>query len=213
MRFDWHQALGLPGFGNSQGENSMQRITMSFFSAVLFVTSASGFAHAQEAGQATPAAAPPVDAQPAAPQPAAVQPAAAQPVTVASPPPTIQDKQLAYDMYRRDQLAESVPRTRNALIGTSVSFGVGLALLIPVWAGDHCVTYDFGNSSNYECDTTGKVLTGIGGPLAWGGSLGMIVSGIMLGVRKGKIRRLEQKIMLTSDRKLQWDPSTARMVF
>jgi len=75
------------------------------------------------------------------------------------------------------------------------------------------VTYDFGDTSNYECDTTGKVLTGIGAPLAWGGAIGMIVSGIMLGVRKGKIRRLDQKIMLTSDRKLQWDPSTSRMVF
>ena len=181
----------------------MQRLAMSFFSALLFASSTAGFAHAQEAQPAQPAAA----------QPAAAQPAAAQPVTVASPPPTMQDKHLAYDMYRRDQLAESVPRTRNALIGTSVSFGVGLALLIPVWAGDHCVSYDFGDSSNYECDTTGKVLTGIGAPLAWGGSLGMIVSGIMLGVRKGKIRRLDQKIMLTSDRKLRWDPSTSRMVF
>jgi hypothetical protein len=180
-------------------------MAMSFFSVVLFVSSTAGFAHAQDAQQAPPA--------PAPTPPAAAQPAAAQPLTVTSPPPTIQDKHLAYDMYRRDQLVRSVPRTRNALIGTSVAFGVGLALLIPVWAGDHCVSYDFGDSSNYECDTTGKVLTGIGAPLAWGGSLGMIVSGIMLGVRKGKIRRLDEKIMLTSDRKLRWDPSTARMVF
>jgi hypothetical protein len=179
----------------------MKRFTTSFFSAALFVSSAAGFAHAQEA-------------QPAQPAPeASVAQVPAQPVTVASPPPTVQDKHLAYDMYRRDELRRSVPRTRNALIGTSVSFGVGLALLIPVWAGDHCVTYNFGDTSNYECDTTGKVLTGIGAPLAWGGALGMIVSGIMLGVRKGKIRRLDQKIMLTSDRKLQWDPSTSRMVF
>ena len=179
----------------------MQRLTVIFFSAIVFVSSATGFAHAQEA-------------QPAQPAPeASVAPQPAQPVTVASPPPTVQDKHLAYDMYRRDELRRSVPRTRKALIGTSVSFGVGLALLIPVWAGDHCVTYNFGDTSNYECDTTGKVLTGIGAPLAWGGALGMIVSGIMLGVRKGKIRRLDQKIMLTSDRKLQWDPSTSRMVF
>ena len=179
----------------------MQRLTVIFFSAIVFVSSATGFAHAQEA-------------QPAQPAPeASVAPQPAQPVTVASPPPTVQDKHLAYDMYRRDELRRSVPRTRNALIGTSVSFGVGLALLIPVWAGDHCVTYDFGDTSNYECDTTGKVLTGIGAPLAWGGAIGMIVSGIMLGVRKGKIRRLDEKIMLTSQRKLQWDPSTSRMVF
>jgi len=179
----------------------MKRFTTSFFSAALFVSSAAGFAHAQEA-------------QPAQPAPeASVAQVPAQPVTVASPPPTVQDKHLAYDMHRRDELRRSVPRTRNALIGTSVAFGVGLALWIPVWAGDHCVTYDFGATTDLECDTTGKVLLGIGAPLAWGGSLGMIVSGIMLGVRKGKIRRLDQKIMLTSDRKLQWDPSTSRMVF
>jgi hypothetical protein len=185
----------------------MQRITVIFFSAIVFVSSATGFAHAQDAQPAQPA-------EPAQPAPeASVAPLPAQPVTVASPPPTVQDKHLAYDMYRRDQLRDSLPRTRNALIGTSAAFGVGLALLIPVWAGNHCVTYDFGDTNNYECDTTGKILTGIGAPLAWGGALGMIVSGIMLGVRKGKIRRLDQKIMLTSDRKLKWDPSTSQMVF
>ena len=180
----------------------MQRLTVIFFSAIVFVSSATGFAHAQEA-------------QPAQPAPeASVAPQPAQPVTVASPPPTVQDKHLAYDMYRRDELRRSVPRTRNALIGTSVSFGVGLALLIPVWAGDHCIWYsnDF-TTDQYSCDKTGKILTGIGAPLAWGGAIGMIVSGIMLGVRKGKIRRLDEKIMLTSQRKLQWDPSTSRMVF
>jgi hypothetical protein len=135
-------------------------------------------------------------------------PAAAE--STASPPP---DKRLAYDTYRRDELKRSVPRTRNALIGTSVSFGVGLALLIPVWAGNHCVTYSTNTTYGRSCDKTGKVLTGIGAPLAWGGSLGMIVSGIMLGVRKGKIRRLDERIMLTSDRRLQWDVSSSRLVF
>ena len=180
----------------------MQRITVIFFSAIVFVSSATGFAHAQ-------------DAQPAQPAPeSSVAPLPAQPVTVASPPPTVQDKHLAYDMYRRDQLRDSVPRTRNALIGTSVAFGVGLALLIPVWAGDYCVYYLSDSAiGDTQCNTKGKVLTGIGAPLAWGGALGMIVSGIMLGVRKGKIRRLDQKILLTSDRKLKWDPSTAQMVF
>ena len=41
----------------------------------------------------------------------------------------------------------------------------------------------------------------------------MIVSGIMLGACKGKIRRLDERIMLTSDQRLQWDISTSRLVF
>lgn len=181
----------------------MNRMTMGFFAAILVVSSASGLARAQDA-QAAPQAS------------AAPTPQAAPIISVApSANAPAQDKYLAYNIYRRDELKRSVPRTRNALIGTSVSFAVGLALLIPVWTGDHCtwISNSYYEYSDHECDTTGKVLSGIGGTLAWGGSLGMIVSGIMLGVRKGKIRRLDKQIMLTSERKLRWDTSTSRLVF
>lgn len=176
----------------------MKTIAFSFIGALFFVAGTSNFAKAHDVPAEASSDGYVQD----------VPPAATRSSESAAP-----DKRLAYDMYRRDELRRSVPRTRNALIGTSVSFGVGLALLIPVWAGNHCVTYSTSTTYERVCDTTGKVLTGIGSPLAWGGSLGMIVSGIMLGVRKGKIRRLDERIMLTSDRRLQWDLPTSRLVF
>ncbi len=176
----------------------MKTTMISFIAAMFLLATPPNFAKADDA---------PTEASPE------TQIQTAPPAASIASTPT--DKRLAYDIYRRDELKRGIPRTRNALIGTSVAFGVGLALLIPVWTGDHCVSYSnsASNTWDYTCDTTGKVLTGIGAPLAWGGALGMIVSGIMLGVRKGKVRRLDERIMLTSDRRLQWDISRSRLVF
>jgi hypothetical protein len=183
----------------------MRQVTISSLGAVWLLVAAFGVARAQEppgtAIGSEPGPAPIIEAQTAAP------------TTATRNESTVDNKYLAYDLYRRDELERSIPRTRKALIATSVVFGVGLALVIPVWAGDHCVTVTVNSRDDYQCDTAGKVLLGIGAPLAWGGSTGMIVSGIMLGVRKGKLRRVNERIMMTSDRRLRWDPSTSRFVF
>jgi hypothetical protein len=183
----------------------MQSIMKGFFAAALFVASTIGVAQAQdapsEAASPEPQAAPKVEA-----------PGSAS-VMMTTTDPTYVDKRLAYDMYRRDELERGVRRTRNALIGTSAAFGVGLALTIPVWAGDHCVVVTINNQDELTCNTTGKVLLGIGSPLVWGGSIGTLVSGIMFGVRKGKLRRVNERIMLTSERRLRWDLASSRFVF
>lgn len=169
----------------------MQSIIKGLLAAVLLAGSTIGVAHAQDAE---------AEAQ------------GATSITVRNDP-TSADKRLAYDMYRRDELERGVRRTRNALIGTSAAFGVGLALTIPAWAGDHCVIVTVNFQDELRCDTTGKALLGVGGPFLWGGSIGMLVSGIMLGVRKGKLRRTNERIMLTAQRRVRWDPAISRFVF
>lgn len=183
----------------------MRSIMKGLFAAVLFIASTIGVAQAQDA----PAEAPSAEPQ-SAPKVEAQGPA---PVTMTTNDPTYVDKRLAYDMHRREELQRGVRRTRNALIATSAAFGVGLALTIPAWAGDHCVWVTVNNGDELRCDTAGKALLGVGGPFLWGGSIGMLVSGIMFGVRKGKLRRVNERIMLTSQRRVRWDPASSRFVF
>ncbi|MEM7135722.1 MAG: hypothetical protein AAF500_04035 [Myxococcota bacterium] len=118
----------------------------------------------------------------------------------------------SYEEHRREELKVGVKRTRTALIATSASLAVGLALTIPAFTGDRCVEDPF-DENNFTCNTAGKALLGTGAPFLIVGFWGAIVSGIMLGVRKGKLRRLDEKIAYQSDAKFRWDPYRAKFVF
>lgn len=124
------------------------------------------------------------------------------------PPPT---PQRSYEEHRRAELKLGIKRTRNALIATSASLAVGIALVTPVYTGDHCVENTFNN--DITCTKTGKALLGVGSPFLIVGFWGAIVSGIMLGVRKGKVRRLDEKIAYQSQAKFRWDPYRSKFVF
>ena len=88
-----------------------------------------------------------------------------------------------YDEYKREELEQSSRRSRNALIGTSAATVVGTALV------------------------------GIGYPLFIGGIMGVMITGIMFGVRKGKLRRLNDRIAYDKSRAVRWDPAASRFVF
>ncbi len=45
------------------------------------------------------------------------------------------------------------------------------------------------------------------------GVTGVLISGIMFGVRKGKLRRLEDRMAYEKSRAIRWDPHTSRFVF
>jgi len=126
--------------------------------------------------------------------------------------PSAASKQ-SYDDYRREALERKAKRTRNALIGTSVAAVIGL----PLWiAGGRtqCVKFDDGSGNTQtSCTTAGKAMLGIGYPLAIGGVTGALVSGIMLGVRKGKLRDMESRTKYSSSRRLHWDPVSSQFVF
>ena len=64
-----------------------------------------------------------------------------------------------------------------------------------------------------SCDTTGKALGGTGIALLSLGSVGVLVTGVMLGVGAGKRNRLELWIKARSQAKLRWDPHRGAFVF
>lgn len=121
----------------------------------------------------------------------------------------------SYDEYRQRELHESSRRSRNALIGLSASTVVGTALLFPGLARQ-CVVIRFDSldtNDQLRCTTAGKALVGIGWPLFIGGATGVLISGIMFGVRKGKLRRLEDRMAYEKSRAVRWDPASSRFVF
>ncbi|MGB5809755.1 MAG: hypothetical protein WBG86_04440 [Polyangiales bacterium] len=124
------------------------------------------------------------------------------------PPPA---QRLSYDEHRRAELERGIKRTRNALIATSASLVVGMALTIPAFTSNNCVENSFNN--DYSCTTAGKALVGVGAPFLAVGFWGVIVSGIMFGVRRGKLRRLNERVAYEGRAKLRWDPYQSKFVF
>ena len=121
-------------------------------------------------------------------------------------------REITYEEYKLQELERTAKRSRNALIGTSVAAAVGLALVIPAASGQ-CQSIEVNGESEYECTRTGDTLLRVGSPLVIGGLTGAVVSGIILGVRKGKIRRLNDSFGPTRGRALRWDERSSRFVF
>ncbi len=87
------------------------------------------------------------------------------------------------------------------------------ALLFPGLARQ-CVKISYSAyDEQLQCTTAGKVLTGFGWPLFVGGVTGAVITGIMFGVRKGKLRRLEHRMAYENSRAIRWDPASSRFVF
>lgn len=121
--------------------------------------------------------------------------------------------ELTYEEYRLEELERGALRSRNALIGTSVAAAVGLALVIPATSTQCNSVQTTGKDDEYECTRAGDVLIGVGSPFVIGGLTGALVSGIILGVRKGKIRRLNDSFSPTRARAMRWDERSSRFVF
>jgi hypothetical protein len=119
---------------------------------------------------------------------------------------------LSYEEYRLEELERTSKRSRNALIGTSAAAAVGLLLVIPA-ASSQCSSVEVGGESDYQCTSAGDTLLKVGSPLVIGGLTGALVSGIILGVRKGKMRRLNDSFQPTRSRAVQWDERSSRFVF
>lgn len=119
---------------------------------------------------------------------------------------------LTYEEYRIQELERGARRSRNALIGTSVAAAVGLALVIPA-SSSQCNSVMVDGKDQYECSRAGNALLGVGSPLVFGGLTGALVSGIMLGVRKGKLRRLNDSFSYPKSRAVRWDDRSSRLVF
>jgi len=162
---------------------------------------------AQERIIVEPSPAPPghleivVDPPPRATPPAPIEPPA--------PEESARAKMSEEEADRHAELWWSVLRCRKLLIGFSVATAVGAALVFPAE-----FTQCPGDEMSLDrCSPGGRVMVVAGYPLLVIGGLAMLSSGIVLGVTKGELRRLEQRVARRESRSLRWDPATARFVF
>ena len=78
---------------------------------------------------------------------------------------------------------------------------------------NQCYTFQVSGTTELRCTTAGRALVGIGWPLFVGGITGVLISGIMFGVRQGKLRRLNDRLAYEKSRAVRWDPASSRFVF
>jgi hypothetical protein len=106
-------------------------------------------------------------------------------------------------------------RTRNALIAASASFGLG-AILAGIGASQ-CQQIYSSSTQNYNdllCKNAGNVLLPLGGTIAGLSAIGMLTSGIMLGVSNKRKREIQRDIRRSQyGRRLQWDIPKGALVF
>jgi hypothetical protein len=107
-------------------------------------------------------------------------------------------------------------RTKNALIATSAAFGVGV-ILAGIGASQ-CQQIPSTSGSSYDdllCNNAGNVLLPLGGSIAGLSAIGMLTSGIMLGVSNKRKREIQRDIRRSQygERKLQWDIPSGALVF
>ena len=114
-----------------------------------------------------------------------------------------------------EEASERSRRTRNALIATSATFAVG-AILAGIGASQ-CQQITSSSVQNYDdllCNTAGDVLLPLGGTIAGLSFIGMLTSGIMLGVSNRRKREIQRDIRRGQyGRRLQWDIPSGALVF
>jgi hypothetical protein len=146
-------------------------------------------------------------AQGASPEVQAETPAEA----MAPPPPATLHR--PYDEYDLDEAARRSRVVRNGLIGTSAAFALG-AILAGIGASQ-CTS--FTNSSGNEdldCNTAGDVLLPLGGTIGGLSFVGVLTTGIMLGVRNKQKREIEREIRRRyTERRLHFDEKSGGLVF
>ena len=117
---------------------------------------------------------------------------------VPSPSPTV-------DGYTLEEMDVRVRRAKIGIGSSALAFFVGGILLASGLSGD-CGWG--GDAQRERCDR----LAYAGTALAAGGAVGMIATGILLGVRKRKLRRL-QEAHYGRPHRVQWDLAQSRVVF
>jgi hypothetical protein len=119
---------------------------------------------------------------------------------------------LTSPTYELEEAERRSRVVRNALIGTSVGFAVGVILTgAAISQCDSIQSFD--GSDDWTCNNAGDVLTALGGTFAGLGAIGMITTGIMLGVRNKQKRDIERDMRRRYGSGLRWDPSSGRFVF
>jgi hypothetical protein len=116
----------------------------------------------------------------------------------------------AYTDYDLQEAKRQSRVMRNALIGTSAGFALGV-ILAGIGASQ-CTQIN--NRDEWICNNAGDVLLPLGGTFAALGAIGMITTGIMLGVRNKHKREIERDIRRRyGSSRFRWDEKSSRFVF
>ena len=113
-----------------------------------------------------------------------------------------------YTLQYSAHLLETVPvgRARKGLIGSGVALGVGGVLF-----GVSYMDFRIWASADSPPPSWQRPVRVTGGVLMVGGAASMIATGVLLGVRKRKLRRLEEADY-GRPRRVQWDLAQSRLV-
>jgi hypothetical protein len=131
--------------------------------------------------------------------------------STAPPPPSALYR--PYDQYDIDEAKRQSRVVRNALIGTSSAFALGV--ILGGIGGSQCdsITNPDG-SDDLDCNTAGDVLLPLGGTIAGLSFVGVLTTGIMLGVRNKHKRDIEREIRRRyTERRLHFDEKSGGLVF
>jgi len=132
-------------------------------------------------------------------------------VTAAHPPEAA--ALPSYEEYRLEQLHYLAGRSRTGVIvGGSVT-AAGVALVVPAFVKE-CVRVASSSSfDDVRCTSRGKVLAGVGLSLLITGATTLLVTSIMLGVRRGQIRSIEDRMEYEKRRRVRFDPNEGAFTF
>jgi hypothetical protein len=147
---------------------------------------------------------------------ASAQTAGNEPEATLSITTTTQRASSSREAWLLEDLADMearITRSRNALIATSASTAVG-TVLIAVGAAQCVVVTRPDLTDELECNTAGNVLFPMGFTMTIVSAIGMITSGIILGVANKKKRGIRRDLRgLSAARRLQWDTPSGSFVF
>ena len=133
-------------------------------------------------------------------------------IATSAPNQTSEERWLQVDL---EEAKARSRRTRNALIGTSAGFAVG-AILAGIGLSQ-CQEVPKEQANTYDsllCNNAGKVMLPLGGTIAGLSFVGMLTSGIMLGVANKRKREIQRDIRRRQlGRRLQWDIPSGALVF
>ncbi len=114
-----------------------------------------------------------------------------------------------YDLQEAERRSRVV---RNGLIGTSAAFAVG-AILFGIGASQCDSFVRFDGRDDWICNNTGDVLVPLGGTFMGLGTIGVLTTGIMLGVRNAQKREIERDMRRRYGTRFRWDERSGRFVF
>jgi hypothetical protein len=120
------------------------------------------------------------------------------------------------EVWWREDLADAKARstrTRNALIATSAAVGLGVVFIAVGSSQCQSITRPDGDL-DLLCNNTGDVLWPLGMGISVLGAIGMLTSGIVLGVSNRRQRKIQREIRQSSyGRRLQWDAPSGGFTF